>query len=253
MKEFASIVLAAGKGTRFAGGTPSPKPKVLYEIGGRPMISYSLDLLKKLGLGEIIIVVGHQAEKVKELAGAGFKFALQDKRLGTGHAAKVGLAQVSSKAETVMVLNGDDSAFYKEETLKKVVEKHFSEANTITFITLEPTDPTGLGRIIRENGQVVEIVEEKDATEQQKKIKEINDGVYVFGRSWLERNLPSIKKSPVGEYYLVDLIRLAVSQGEKVEAFKLSDPSEWRGVNTPEELKAADRYMREINKDVSKK
>src|SRR3990172_1957369 len=172
MKNIAAIILAAGKGTRLAGGAPSPRAKVLYEIGGKPLILHTLKLLKKVGIEEIILVVGHKAEEVKTVASKAYKFAFQDKRLGTGHAAKLGLAQVSSKAETVMVLNGDDSAFYKEETLKKVVEKHFSEANTITFITLEPIDPTGLGRIIRENGQVVEIVEEKDATRQQKKIKE---------------------------------------------------------------------------------
>jgi len=244
IKNFAAIVLAAGKGTRLAAGAPSPRPKVLYEIAGRPLIAYTLDLLKSLGLREIVIVVGHKALEVKNVVGKGCKFAVQRKRLGTGHATAVGFSKVSSKPRTVLVINGDDSAFYKPETIQKVLNKHVGKGNTITFVTLEVENPSGLGRTIRDGERVVGIVEEKDASEKQKKIKEINDGVYCFRRGWLENNLPKIKKSPVGEYHLVDLIGLAISQGERVGVFKLGDPSEWRGVNTPQELELADSLMR---------
>ena len=245
MKNFSAIVLAAGEGTRLAGGLPSPKPKVLYKIAGRPLVLYALDLLKKLGLEEIIIVVGHKASEVKRTVGQGYKFAIQRERLGTGHAAAVGLKKVSVDARNVLVINGDDSAFYKLDTIQKVLNKHVGKGNTITFVTLELENPSGLGRVVRKGEKVVGVVEEKIASSKEKKIKEINDGVYCFRRSWLEENLPKIKKSPVGEYYIVDLIGLAVSQGEKVGVFKLEDPSEWRGVNMPEELELADLLMKE--------
>jgi len=260
IKNFAAIVLAGGKGTRLAGGLPSPKPKVLSEIAGRPLIAYTLDILKELSLEEIIIVVGHKASEVKKVVGQSYistekqasrcnrddyKFAIQKERLGTGHAAATGLAEVSSDIRDVLVINGDDSAFYKPETIQKILNKHVGKGSTITFVTLELENPAGLGRVIRDGEKVIGIVEEKIASKEEKKIKEINDGVYCFRRTWLEENLPKIKKSPVGEYYLVDLIGLATSQGEKVGVFKLEDPLEWRGVNTPEELKLADSLMRE--------
>lgn len=249
MKNIATIVLAAGKGTRLSGGSPSPKPKVLYEIGGKSIILHTLEKLRKIGFGEIVVVVGHKAEDVKNVVGEGFIFAHQEKRLGTGHAAKIGLSYASKEAENILVLNGDDSAFYKLGTIKKVVEQHLSQQNTITFVTLVPDDPTGLGRILRKKEKVVGIVEEKAATWQQKRIREVNDGLYLFRRDWLEKYLPTIKRSAVGEYYLVDLISLAVNQREKVEAYKLSDPTEWKGINTPEELAAADTLMKQRTKD----
>lgn len=248
MNKVAVIVLAAGKGTRLAQGSPSPKPKVLYEVGGKPLILHTLNILKHIGLENVILVIGHKGGFVQQAVGASYKFAVQSRRLGTGHAAKVGLTQVPRGAEHVMVLNGDDSAFYKPETVKKVLDKHFRENNTITFVTLEPKDPTGLGRIVRKEGKVVGIVEERVATEEQKKIKEVNDGLYLFDRNWIEKNLSTIKKNQVGEYYLTDLVHLALEKGEKVETYKLDDPSEWKGVNTPEELKEADDLMKKKDK-----
>jgi bifunctional N-acetylglucosamine-1-phosphate-uridyltransferase/glucosamine-1-phosphate-acetyltransferase GlmU-like protein len=110
IKNFAAIVLAAGKGTRLAKGKPSPTPKVLYRIAGRPIISYTLELLKKIGLEEVVVVVGHKANDVKEIVGSGYKFVVQDKRLGTGHAARVGLESISPIVKEVVIINGDDSA-----------------------------------------------------------------------------------------------------------------------------------------------
>ena len=251
IKDFAAIVLAAGKGTRLASGAPSPKPKVLYKLAGQPMISYTLDLLRGLGMEEVVVVVGHQAEKVRKTVGKDFKVAYQDKRLGTGHAVKIGLALVTKETKEVLVLNGDDSAFYNVETVWKVLKKHIGKGNTVTFVSLEPANPRGLGRVVRDGENVLRIVEEKDAGSKEKKIKEVNDGLYVFRRDWLEKNLPKLKKSQVGEYYLVDLIELAVNQGKKVSAYKLDDPSQWLGVNTPEELETADKEMRKRTKDAS--
>ena len=244
--KLAAIVLAAGKGTRLAGGRPSAKPKVLYEIGGKPIITYTIDLLKAIGLGEIVIVVGHKAEEVKRVLGGDYKYALQKQRLGTGHAALVGLGLVSERSNNILILNGDDSAFYKPESIRKAINKHVGVGNTLTFVTVEVKDPTGLGRIIRnKDGLVVDIVQEKVANKLQKKIKEINAGCYIVKRGWLQKSLKQLKKSPVGEYYLVDLIKKAVFEGRKVQAYKLNDPDEWFGVNTPEELKRADLLVKD--------
>jgi len=145
-----------------------------------------------------------------------------------------------------LILNGDDSAFYKPESIQKSINKHVGVGNTLTFVTVEVKDPTGLGRIIRnKDGLVVDIVEEKVANKLQKKIKEINAGCYIVKRGWLQKSLKQLKKSPVGEYYLVDLIKKAVFEGRKVQAYKLNDPDEWFGVNTPEELKRADLLVKD--------
>jgi len=248
-----AIIIAAGKGTRLAGGNPSPLPKVLYEIGGKPIISYTLELLKKVGLNKIIIVVGHQSELVKKAVGKDYKFAFQPQQLGTGHAVKTGLSEVSPQTQHVLVINGDDSAFYRPETIQKVVGRHLEEQNTLTFVTIEVEYPSGLGRVIRKDGKLVRIVEENEASEEEKKIKEVNDGVYIFNRAWLEKNISKIKKSPSGEYYLVDLIGLAAESGERIEAVKLPNSSEWRGINTTDELKLADQLKRKISDNAPKK
>ncbi|MEX0621741.1 MAG: sugar phosphate nucleotidyltransferase [Candidatus Woykebacteria bacterium] len=250
---FAAVILAAGKGTRLAQGASSPRPKVLYEIAGKPLIAHTLRVLNKIGPNEVVIVVGHKAKDVIEAVGVGYKFAIQKQRLGTGHAAKVGLNELSSEAEDVLIINGDDSAFYRPDTIKSLLEKHLNEQNTITFITLEPEDPTGLGRIVRKNGELIGIVEEKVASAEQKKIREINDGAYVFNLGWLERTIKKLKKSAVGEYYLTDLIDLALTEDKRVSTLKLSDPNEWKGVNTPAELVEADKQMRDRDKNASEK
>src|SRR4030042_5495284 len=129
IKGFSAIVLAAGEGTRLAGGAPSPKPKVLYEIAGRPLIGYTLEILKKVGVGEIIIVVGYQADAVSKEVGSSYKFAAQGQQLGTGHALKTGFAKVSPGLNNVLVVNGDDSAFYKPETIQKVLSNHVGKGD----------------------------------------------------------------------------------------------------------------------------
>ena len=176
-KEIAAIVLAGGKGTRMN----SAKPKVLHEIAGQPMISYSLDVLRGLGLKKIVIVVGYGAEEVKSFLGEVYDYALQEEQLGTGHAVAWGLKEVSSEFSHVLVVYGDDSGFYKKETLKSLVDQHLAGQATLSFITLEKINPAGLGRIVRDSdGKVIGIVEEKMATEDQKKITEVNDGCYIF-------------------------------------------------------------------------
>ncbi len=239
-----AIILAAGKGSRMK----SAKPKILHEICGRPMISYSLQNLREAGVGEIVAVTSYRKNLViKEIKGA-VKIAFQkNAKGGTADAVSAGMPQVSGEAKEVIVLYGDDTAFYTSQTIKKVLENHLENRAVLTFVTLMKENPQGLGRIIRDSsGKVLRIVEEKDATEEERTVKEVNDGLYVFNKEWLKKNLAKIEKSPVtGEYYLVDLIKMAIGQNEKVTAYKLPTDSEWQGVNTPEELVRAEERMRE--------
>ncbi len=239
-----AIILAAGKGTRMR----SEKPKILHEICGRPMISYSLQNLRQARVGEIIAVVSFGKELVVNEIGGAVKIAVQENPAGgTADSLAAGLKKISNEAKTITVLYGDDTAFYSPETLGKVMETHKKEGSVLTFITLIKDDPKGLGRIVRDaNDNLLGIVEEKDATEEQRKIKEINDGMYVFDKNWLSLNLPKVQKSPVtGEYYIPELIKMATNQGQKVTTYRLLNPIEWQGINSPEELQQAEVKMKE--------
>jgi bifunctional UDP-N-acetylglucosamine pyrophosphorylase/glucosamine-1-phosphate N-acetyltransferase len=175
------------------------------------------------------------------------KFAIQENpKGGTADAAKAGFAKTSDLSKTLVVINGDDSAFYTPETIKKILEIHKERQRVLTFVSLIKENPTGLGRVIRgENGLITKIVEEKDATEDERKINEVNDGLYVFDKAWFSENIKLVKKGPQGEYYLVDLIKTAIDQGEKMATYTLPNDDEWQGVNTPEQLAEANRKMTE--------
>lgn len=242
-KDIGVIVLAGGLGKRMK----SDIPKVLLQIAGRPMIALSLENLRKAQLGEIVIVVGYKKEEVMERVGGRVKFAVQKSMLGTADAAAKGLKMISKGIKTVVVLNGDDSAFYLPETIRDVIAKHEREGAILTFVSLMKENPSGLGRVIRdEKGNLVGIIEEKEATDIQRRIKEVNDGLYVFDKDWLANSLLKVRKSPVsGEYYLVDLVAIALSGEDKVVCYQLKDNNEWFGINTREELAAADKKMRE--------
>ena len=238
-----AIVLAAGKGTRMK----SELPKILHEICGRPMISYTLGNLRDAGIGEIIAVVSFKKNLViKRIEGA-VKIAVQkNPKGGTADAAKSGYGQVLKTTKILIAINGDDSAFYKPETIKKVIEIHKERQRSLTFVSLIKENPTGLGRVVRgENGLITKIVEEKDATDEEKTIKEINDGLYVFDNRWFSQNIEKVKKSPQGEYYLVDLVKLAIDNGDKMATYTLPNDNEWQGVNTPQELGKAEAKMEE--------
>ncbi len=244
--DMAAIILTAGKGTRMKSQTQ----KVLRKIAGRPMISYTLQNLRGAFFKRIVIVIGHKKEEVKRETQGAVLFAEQKKVLGTGHAAATGLKKVPKNIKTVIVLNGDDSAFYKDETIKNVIKTHIRKKAVVTFVSLMKENPEGLGRVIRDKkGNLEAVVEEKEATARQKKVKEVNDGLYVFNRIWLSHNLSRIKKSRAGEYYIVDLVKIALRQGRNVEVYKLKDVNQWQGVNNQEELEEADRKMKQILSD----
>lgn len=246
--KISAIVLAAGKGTRMK----SAKPKVIHEICGRPMIAYTLENLRKARIADITTVVSFKKNLVINKIKGAVKIAVQkNPKGGTADAAKVGYNLVSKKSEVLLVINGDDSAFYTPETIQKIIKMHLERERKLTFVSLMKENPTGLGRIIRgKNGLIVKIVEEKDATEQERKIKEVNDGLYVFDRKWFSENIDKVKKGSQGEYYLVDLIKLAIDEGERMATYTLPNDDEWHGINTSEQLAEAEVKMRQrINAD----
>jgi bifunctional N-acetylglucosamine-1-phosphate-uridyltransferase/glucosamine-1-phosphate-acetyltransferase GlmU-like protein len=158
---------------------------------------------------------------------------------------------VSEKAGTVVVMYGDDTAFYTPETINKVIRIHRETNAKLTFVTLIKDTPTGLGRIIRDkNGHVANIVEEKDATENERTIKEVNDGMYVFEKELLIGALSNVKKNPItGELYINEVIKTAIDQKAKVVAYRLPNMLEWQGINTPGEFEKAKQKMEKILKE----
>lgn len=241
MDNLTAIVLAAGKGKRMDSKHVN---KVVLKLAGRQMILYTIDLLENLKIRTIIVVVGFAKKSVMDLLGQRVIFVNQKIRLGTAHGVKCALKYLPKNITDVLVLNGDDSAFYKEETIKSLIEKHREKDSSFTFLTIEIDNPTGLGRVIRNsNGKVNAVVEEKDATLEQKRIKEINPACYVFNVKFLREHLTKIIKSKItDEYYLTSLIDIAITNNEKMETVKAGKLS-WRGINTMEELREAERMF----------
>ncbi len=235
-----AIVLAAGKGTRLnCKGTP----KVMLPIAGIPMIDFSLDNLKKAGFPKPVVVIGFCGQKVRQHLKTNVIYAEQPRRLGTAHAVMCAESKISKSVEDVLVVMGDDSAFYNPETILDLIELHREKSPSITMLTVQKADPTGLGRVIRdETEHVTGIVEEKLATPDEKKIKEVNAACYVFKTSFLWPALKKVKKNPTGEYFLTDLIEIANREGRRVIAYKISSV-QWKGVNTPEQLLDAHKAM----------
>jgi len=246
MKGVSGIILAAGKGTRLNNGLPSDIPKVLHLLGGRPLVSHCIDSLEEAGIKDIILVVGHKGYSVKEAVGNHYKYAVQDEQRGTAHAVLMAKDLVFDKAEHIIVLNGDNPLFSKD-TISKLVQVCVERDPAVALVTVDFQDPKGYGRIIKdEEGHVLKIVEEKEASSEERALKEINAGCYCFNSAWLWDNIDKVKLSSQGEYYLTDLIGIAVKEGEKVIALKTSNKKEAIGVNTPEQLKMAQDAFGEL-------
>lgn len=236
-----AVVLAAGKGTRMK---VKDKNKVTLPISGVPILSRTIQILKQAGIKNIVVVVGHAKESVIKILDKDIITVEQKKRLGTGHAVACALKKIPKDCEHVLVLNGDDSFLFSPSLLAKLFEKHSKSNSEITFLTIEMKNPKGLGRVIRDKkNSVIDIVEEKDANEKQKKIKEINAACYLFSAGFLKENINKISKSKItGEYYIVSLVKIAVKKIKKVDAFVINK-LKWRGINTPEELAEAEKLL----------
>jgi len=239
-KKVGVVILAGGRGTRL---NCTEIPKVMCPIGDKPIVSYVVDTLLDLGFAKknICLVIGFKKEKVIEYFGNEFTYAHQEEQLGTGHAAYVGMKELPKEIDTVLVLNGDDSAFYKKETLDNFVSKHLDENATITLLTTELDHPIGYGRVIREDGSF-KIIEKEYLTEEQEKVQEISTGTFVFDRNWYESIFPNMPKMRViNEYGIPTAIMMAREDYKKIQAVLLEDSNEWYGVNRPHELEEADK------------
>jgi bifunctional UDP-N-acetylglucosamine pyrophosphorylase / glucosamine-1-phosphate N-acetyltransferase len=244
MKNIAAIILAAGRGKRM---NSEKTNKVVSTLGKKQMILHTIDRLNELFISPVIVVVGFAKESVMRALGNRVIYAHQSKRLGTAHAVICALKKLPKDIKTVLVLGGDDSAFYTKEIIENLIKLHRQENAAMSFLTITVDNPAGLGRVMRgNNGNVTGIIEEKDATENQKIIKEINPGCYIFEVSFLKKYLKKIKKSPVsGEYYLTSLIDIAINNKEKLTVAK-GGKILWRGINTPQELKEAEKLFLNI-------
>jgi bifunctional UDP-N-acetylglucosamine pyrophosphorylase/glucosamine-1-phosphate N-acetyltransferase len=240
----AVVIMAAGKGTRLK----SRRPKVLHEIGGKPLLAHVIAAASRIvPAADIYVVVGHEAERVQAaVAGTGVNFVLQAEQLGTGHAIQCAREAIAGY-DDVLVLSGD-VPLIRPETLEMLLEYH-RLGSAMTILTAQPKDPFGYGRIIRresENALEVEaIVEQKSLKSEQLGIPEINTGIYVFQTKPLITHLKSlISNDENGEYYLTDLVRIFVREGELVTAVEAANPDEVLGANTIPELVALDATLR---------
>lgn len=241
MSDFSTLIMAAGKGTRMK----SDLAKVLHKINGRPMIHYVIDVAKQIDSQKIVLIVGHQKERViSECQEYNVDFAIQEEQLGTGHAVMMTQHIFDNYSGDLLILSGDVPLLTRK-TLIKLINAH-KESNAIaSLLTANLDDPTGYGRVIRSNeGLVEKIVEHKDADCEERKITEINVGIYLFKAKPLFESLKLIKNDNAqGEYYLPDVVKLYVDKKEKVVAQIADNFEETNGINDINQLKYAETIL----------
>lgn len=238
----ATVILAAGKGKRMK----SDLPKVLHPLNNRAMIHYVIDAATEIHSDKIVLVVGHKKDMVmQETRERQVEYAEQNEQLGTGHAVLQTAPLFNKFKGDILVLSGD-VPLLTAGTLNEIIQLHRKEKPLATLLTAAMNDPTGYGRVIRDrNGFVNQIVEEKDASPDVKKIKEINVGIYIFDAESLFATLPRVNNdNKQGEYYLPDVIKIYVEEGKKVAAVKTSNVAETHGINDVEQLKNAEEILR---------
>jgi bifunctional UDP-N-acetylglucosamine pyrophosphorylase/glucosamine-1-phosphate N-acetyltransferase len=242
MSHAIAVILAAGKGKRMQ----SDLAKVLHPACGRPMVEYVLDAARAAGATRLVVIVGHQADRVKEALARhqDVEFALQTEQLGTGHAVMMARPQLEGHNGPVLVLAGD-TPLIRSQSLRGLLEDQQREQAACVVGTAETEQNKGLGRIVRDvRGEFVRIVEEKDATEAERAIREINTGCFAFrGQDLLEALTKVRTNNQQGEYYLTDCAEILRSLGRRVIAAKRFDIAEALGVNTIEHLAEVERVM----------
>lgn len=240
-----AIILAAGQGKRMQ----SDLPKVLHQVNGRAMVDYALDAATFATHQKPVVVVGHKASLVIEHLRDLAHFVYQEQQLGTGHAVQQAEKLLRDRCQNVLVLSAD-MPLLTGATLKQLIAIQETHSGPVTMLTVVNDNPRGFGRVIRDrNHQICAIVEEAVATPEELLVDELNAGVYCFRANWLWETLPKIKLSPKGEYYLTDLIEIAVKENQSIQALTLSDPNEALGVNTPEHLLEAELYLKHTLQD----
>lgn len=237
---FKAIILAAGKGTRMK----SKHPKVVHKVCGKEMVNHVIDVSKKSGVQDVVVILGHESETVKESIPSDSQIAMQTEQLGTGHAVKMAKEYINDD-DTIVVLCGD-TPLVQEDTLRRLFAYHVEKGYVATVLTTKVDNPNGYGRIIRDNHEdLLKIVEQKDASEEEKLVNEINSGIYCFDGKSLREALDLIDNNNAqGEYYLTDTIKIMRDRGEKVGAYNGSTIEELMGVNSRVELSKAEEIMR---------
>lgn len=240
-----AVVLAAGQGTRMK----SSLYKVLHPVCGKPMVQHVVDQISQLEMKKIVTVVGHGAEKVKDQLGDSAEYVLQAEQLGTAHAV-MQAEEALAKQEGITLVVCGDTPLITAETMQKLIDEHQAANAKVTILTAKAEDPTGYGRVLRNAGDTVErIVEHKDASDEEKKVQEINTGTYCFDNKSLFEALSSVNNdNSQGEYYLPDVIEILQKKGDIVAAYQTPSFDETLGVNDRVALSQAERTMkRRIN------
>jgi bifunctional UDP-N-acetylglucosamine pyrophosphorylase/glucosamine-1-phosphate N-acetyltransferase len=238
-----TIILAAGLGKRMR----SKLPKGLHPLAGKPMVRYVLEAARSAAGNKparCVVVVGHGADLMKAALGDDVEYAHQAEQLGTGHAVAQAMPPASS-AQSVLVLNGD-IPLISSSTVSRLMQRHLEEGADLSFLTAQPEDTRGLGQVRRdEQGRVTGVIEEAEAPDAAEAGVEVNVGVYCFRGDWLWPRLERLPKSAVGEYYLTDLINMAIADGSTVMAMRTDDPQEAMGINDRVQLACAEAIMRD--------
>ena len=239
----AVVILAAGLGTRMK----SDKAKVLHAVLDRPMILYVVEVAQQITDNNVIVVVGHQADKVRAVVSkcVSARFAFQARQLGTGHAVLCALARISAHCEHVVILCGD-APLITAKTIKQFLADHLRRQRDISVLAVDIDNPTGYGRILTDtNNRLIGIVEEADATDEQKKVRIINSGIYCVERGFLAQSLHKINTDNAqGELYLTDIIAVGCRDNKKVGVLIAGEEAEFYGINSRQDLITVEKLMR---------
>ncbi len=235
------VIMAAGVGRRLG---CVDIPKVMMEIGGKPIVSYVVETLERLGFTseQICLVVGFQKEQVQDYFKDRVSCAVQEEQKGTAHAAMTGMQSLPDHITHVLVMGGDDGAFYRDESLLHFITQHVDSNMILSLLTAEIEKPAGFGRVVRHENGDIEVIEKEYTTPEQKEIKEVSTGTFCFDRRWFESmypTMPPLRK--LGEYGLPTALAVARDTEQPHQVVLLKDSGEWFGVNTQEQLERADR------------
>ena len=242
MNDVVTVILAAGKGTRMV----SNMSKLIHDLCGQPLVKYVVDASTVLGIKRTIVIIGHDAEEMKNALGDNFEYVFQKEQAGTGHAMMQAAPLLKDFRGNLLVLPGD-APFLTPDILKSLVNRHRETNASVTILTAVLPDPGNYGRIVREpDGEIIKIVERKDARLKEIEMREVNSGVYCFNCRTLLELLPEVDRRNIqGEYYLTDVIGLMFGRNLKVESVVAQEPTAILGVNNRYQLAEALRIFRE--------
>ena len=238
--QFAAVIMAAGKSTRMK----SALPKAAHPICGKPMAGHIISACRKAGVADIIVIVGHEAQKVKDALGGDVAYACQSEQLGTGHAVMQAFPHIPDHCAAVLVLPAD-TPLITSGAIKSLMETHLSESNAATLLSAELDDPSHYGRVVRKSdGSVLRVCEAKDADEATLAICEINTSIYCFDKHLLAKNLALLKTDNAqGEYYLTDIFKYFRDKKIKIGAIPVENNIEITGINTVEQLEELEKLI----------